>query len=169
MLKAIKAENPEFVLVPGDLVGGNWPDKESIEKQAAVYYPAWVKRMQDHGLTFYAAVGDHEIGGGPWPADKADLVRLFKRQFQKHLAMPLSGPLRMKGTAYWFIHENVLFAALDVFEKGSGAQAGIVPQVTGEQLQWLEQTLTDNPGVEHVVVMGHAPVMYRPAHYAPGA
>ena len=155
VLKAVKAENPEFVLVPGDLVAGQWPDKESIEKQAAVYYPAWVKRMQDHGLAFYAAVGDHEIGGSPWPAEKADLVRLFKRQFQKHLAMPLSGPLRMKGTAYWFIHENVLFVALDVFEKGTGAQGGVVPQVTGEQLQWLEQTLTDNPGVEHVIVTGH--------------
>jgi len=47
VLKAVKAENPEFVLVPGDLVAGQWPDKESIEKQAAVYYPAWVKRMQD--------------------------------------------------------------------------------------------------------------------------
>ncbi len=159
VLKAIKAENPEFVLVPGDLVGGNWPDKESIEKQAAVYYPAWVKRMQDHGLAFYAAVGDHDIGGGPWPAEKAGLVRSFKQQFQKQLAMPLSGPLRMKGTAYWFIHENVLFASLDVFERGSGAQAGIVPQVTGEQLQWLEQTLTDNPGVEHAIVMGHLPVV----------
>jgi type 1 glutamine amidotransferase len=159
VLKAIKAENPEFVLVPGDLVAGAWPDKDSIEKQASAYYPAWAKRMQDHDLAFYAAVGDHEIGGSPWPAEKADLARLFKRQFQKHLAMPLSGPLRMKGTAYWFIHENVLFVALDVFEKGSGSQAGIVPQVTGEQLQWLEQTLTDNPGVEHVVVMGHTPVI----------
>jgi len=159
VLKAIKAENPEFVLVPGDLIGGNWPDKESIDKQAAVYYPAWVKRMQDHALTFYAAVGDHEIGGKPWPVEKADLVRLFKQRFQKYLAMPLSGPLRMKGTAYWFIHENVLLAALDVLEKGTGAQAGIVPQVAGEQLQWLDQTLTDNPGVEHIVVMGHVPVV----------
>jgi len=168
VLKAIKAENPEFVLVPGDLVAGRWPDKESIEKQAGVYYPAWVKRMQDHGLAFYAAVGDHDIGGSPWPADKVDLVRLFKRQFQKHLAMPLSGPLRMKGTAYWFIHENVLFAALDVFEKGSGDQAGIVPQVTGEQLEWLEQTLADNPGVEHVIVMGHTLVIPPTAQSAGG-
>jgi hypothetical protein len=146
-------------LVPGDLVAGNWPDKESIEKQAAVYYPAWVKRMQDHGLAFYAAVGDRDIGGGPWPADKADLVRLFKRQFQKYLAMPLSGPLRMKGTAFSFVHENVLVVALDVFEKGPGDQASVVPQVTGEQLQWLEQTLADNPGVEHIVVMAHTPVV----------
>jgi type 1 glutamine amidotransferase len=159
VLKAIKAENPEFVLVPGDLVAADWPDKESIEEQAAVCYRAWVKRMQDHGLRFYAAVGDRDIGGGPWPADKADLVRVFKRQFQKHLTMPLSGPLRMKGTAFWFVYENALFVALDVFEKGTGAQAGIVPQVTSEQLQWLEQTLTDNPGVEHVIVMAHAPVI----------
>ncbi|MBN1508091.1 MAG: ThuA domain-containing protein [Sedimentisphaerales bacterium] len=159
VLKAIKAEDPEFVLVPGDLIAGNWPDKESIEEQAAVCYRAWVKRMQDHGLRFYAAVGDRDIGGSPWTAEKANLVRIFKRQFQKHLAMPLSGPLRMKGTAFWFVYENALFVALDVFEKGAGDQAGIVPQVTGEQLQWLEQTLTDNPGVEHVIVMAHTPVI----------
>jgi type 1 glutamine amidotransferase len=159
VLKAIKAENPEFVLVAGDLVMGHWPDKEFIEKMAAIYYPAWMQRMADHGLKFYAAVGDHEIGDNPWPAEKTKLVYTFKKQFQKHLRMPLNGPLRMKGTAYWFIHENALFVALDVFEKGSGPQGGIVPQVTGEQLQWLEQTLTDNPGVEHIVVMGHTPVL----------
>ena len=159
VLKAVKAENPEFVLVAGDLVMGRWPDKESIEKNAAAFYPAWAKRMEEHGLPFYATIGDHEIGGSPWPDEKAKLVSIFKRQFQKYLKMPLSGPLRMKGTAYWFIHEDTLFAALDVFEKGSGSQGGIVPKVTGEQLQWLEQTLTDNPGVEHVVVMSHTPAL----------
>jgi type 1 glutamine amidotransferase len=159
VLKAIKAENPEFVLVPGDLVGGRWPDKGAVEKLAAVQYPTWVKRMEDHGLRFYAAVGDHEVGGRPWPDDKAALVPLFKRQFQRYLNMPRNGPLRLKGTAYSVVHENVLFLALDVFERSGGAQAGIVPQVTGEQLQWLEQTLADNPGVTHVVVMGHTPVL----------
>ena len=159
VLKAIKAENPEFVLVAGDLVMGRWPDKAAVEKLAAVQYPAWVKRMEDHGLRFYAAVGDQEIGGSPWPNDKAALVPLFKRQFQRYLNMPRNGPLRLKGTAYSFVHENTLFVALDVFERGSGAQAGIVPQVTGEQLQWLEQTLADNPGVEHVVAMGHIPIL----------
>jgi len=159
ILKAIKAEKPEFVLVPGDLIAGRWPDKAAVEKRAAAQYPAWVKRMEDHGLRFYAAVGDGEIGGSPWPDDKAALVPLFKRQFQRYLNMPRNGPLRLKGTAYSLVHENTLLVALDVFERGSGAQGGIIPQVTGEQLQWLEQTLADNPGIAHVVVMGHTPVL----------
>lgn len=159
VLKAIQAENPEFVLVPGDLVMGHWPDKDSIEKFAEVYYGAWARRMQDHGLTFYVTVGDHEIGGAPWPEEKAKLANTFRRQFQKNLGMPLNGPLRMRGTAFWFIHENTLFTALDVFEKGAGPQGGIVPQVTGEQLAWLEGVIADNPGVEHIVAMGHTPVL----------
>ena len=159
VLKAIKAENPQFVLVAGDLVMGRWPDKESIEKYAAIYYPAWVKRMQDHELEFYTAIGDHEIGDNPWPEDKAALVSYFKRQFQKYLKMPLNGPLRMKGTAFWFIHEDALFIAVDVFEKGDGPQGGIECKVTGPQLKWLEQVITENPGVRHVIVMGHTPIL----------
>lgn len=159
VLAAIKAENPQSVLVAGDLVMGRWPDKDSIEKYAAIYYPAWVKRMQDHRLEFYAGIGDHEIGDNPWPDDKAALVPSFKRQFQKYLKMPLNGPLRMKGTAFWFIHEDALFIAVDVFEKGSGPQGGIVPQVTGPQLEWLEQVIAENRGVRHVIVMGHTPVL----------
>jgi type 1 glutamine amidotransferase len=159
VLKAIKAENPEFVLVAGDLVMGRWPDKQSIEKYAAIYYPAWVKRMQDYGLKFYTAIGDHEIGDNPWPDEKAALVPYFKRQFQKHLKMPLNGPLRMRGTAFWLNHENTLFISVDVFEKGTGPQGSIVPKVTGAQLEWLDQVVTSNPSVQHIVVMGHTPVL----------
>ena len=159
VLKAVKAEDPEFVLVAGDLVMGRWPDKESIKKYAAIYYPAWVKRMQDHDLKFYTAIGDHEIGDNPWRGDKASLVSYFKRQFQKYLQMPLNGPLRMRGTAFYFVHENTLFIAADVFEKGEGPQGAIVPKVTGAQLEWFEQVIADNPGVEHIVVMGHTPIL----------
>jgi len=159
VLKAIRAEEPEFVLVPGDLVQGNWPDKAAVEQRAAACYPAWMKRMADHGLTCYAALGDGEIGGPPWPDDKAALASLCKRQFQRYLNMPRNGPLRMQGTAFSLIYEDTLFVALDVFERPGGASGGIVPQVTGEQLQWLEGVLADNPGVGHVVVVGHVPVL----------
>ncbi|OHB78034.1 MAG: hypothetical protein A2Z25_05070 [Planctomycetes bacterium RBG_16_55_9] len=159
VLKAIKAENPEFVLVAGDLVMGRWPDKDSIKKYAEMYYPAWIKRMEDHGLKFYTAIGDHEIGDNPWRGEKADLVPTFKKQFQKYLKMPFNGPLHMKGTAFWFIHENALFVSVDVFETGEGPQGGIGPKVTGEQLEWFEQVLDENPGLEHVIVMGHTPIL----------
>ncbi|MHC4325279.1 MAG: ThuA domain-containing protein [Planctomycetota bacterium] len=159
VLRAIKAENPEFVLVAGDLVMGRWPDKESIKKYAGIYYPAWIKRMQHHGLKFYTAIGDHEIGDNPWRGDKIELVSYFKRQFQRYLKMPLNGPLRMKGTAFWFIHENTLFISVDVFEKGDGPQGGIVARVTGPQLEWFEQVIADNPGVKNIIVMGHTPIL----------
>jgi hypothetical protein len=115
--------------------------------------------MQDHGLKYYTALGDHEIGDNPWPDEKAKLVSYFKRQFQKYLQMPLNGPLRMRGTAFYFVHENTLFIAADVFEKGDGPQGGIVPKVTGDQLKWFEQVIADNPGVEHIVVMAHTPIL----------
>ncbi len=159
VLKAVKAEDPEFVLVAGDLVMGRWPDKDSIKKHAAIYYPAWVKRMQDHGLKYYTAIGDHEIGDNPWRGDKAALVPYLKRQFQRYLKMPLNGPLRMRGTAFYFVHENTLFIAVDVFEKGEGPQGGIVAKVTGDQLAWFERVIADHSGVKNIVVMGHTPIL----------
>jgi type 1 glutamine amidotransferase len=159
VLKAVKAENPEFVLVAGDLVMGRWPDKDAIKEHAETYYSAWVKRMDDHGLKFYTAIGDHEIGDNPWHGDKAGLVPSFKRQFQRYLKMPLNGPLRMRGTAFYFMHENTLFVSVDVFEKGEGPQGGIVTKVTGEQLEWFERVVTTHSGVKNIVVMGHTPIL----------
>ncbi len=159
VLNAIKAEDPEFVLVAGDLVMGRWPDKEAIKKYADIYYTAWTKRMQDHGLKYYVAIGDHEIGDNPWHGEKAELVSYFKRRFYKYLKMPLNGPYSMRGTAFYFVHENTLFVAVDPFEEGEGPQGGIVPKVTGEQLEWFERIVAAHSGVENVVVMGHTPIV----------
>jgi len=138
---------------------GRWPDKDSIKKHAAIYYPAWVKRMQDHGLKYHTAIGDHEIGDNPWHGEKTALVSYFKRQFQRYLKMLLNGPLRMRGTAFYFVYENTLFVSVDVFEKGEGPQGGIVAKVTGDQLKWFEKTIADNSGVKNIVVMGHTPIL----------
>ncbi len=159
VLKAVKAENPDFVLVAGDLLMGRWWNEEKIEKFAAIYYPDWIKRMNAHGLKFYTAIGDHEVGDNPWPPDRAKLVPSFKKAFRDYMKMPLNGPDHMKGTAFYFTHKNTLFVTVDVFEKGKGSQGEIVAQVTGEQLAWLDKTLTGHPSVDHVVVMGHTPVL----------
>jgi hypothetical protein len=159
VLENIKAEKPDFVMVPGDLVMGRWWSEEKLEKYAAVYYPAWIKRMEAHELEFYAVIGDHEIGDNPWPPDRAKLVPAFKRAFRDYLVMPLNGPEHMKGTAYYFVHKNTLFVCIDVFETGEGEQGGIVTRVSGRQLAWVKETLAAHKGVDHMIVAGHIPIL----------
>lgn len=159
ILEAVKSERPDFVMVAGDLLMGRWKSEAEIEKYAAVYYPAWIARMQAHRLKFYAAIGDHELGDNPWPQAKARLVPLFKQKFRDYLKMPLNGPAHMRGTAFWWKHDGSLFVAVDVFESGDGRQGKIVARVTGEQLDWLDRVLEANRDARHVVVMGHTPIL----------
>ncbi len=159
VLNAVKAENPDFLLVLGDLVMGHWRSEEKIEKYAAIYYPDWIERMNAHGLKFYAAIGDHEIGDNPWRPRRARFVPSFKKAFRDYMKMPRNGPEHMKGTAFYFLHKNTLFVSVDVFEKGKGPQGEIVMQVMGEQLKWFEETLDAHRSVDNIIVMGHTPVL----------
>ena len=138
---------------------GHWYTAEEVEEYAARYYPAWIKRLRHYDLPFYAAIGDHELGDNPWPDWKAALVPAYKEQFRRYLKMPENGPSHMLGTAFWWRHKNVLFVAVDVFEKAKGKQGGITAQVTGEQLEWFDRVLAENSDADHVVVMGHTPVL----------
>ncbi len=173
-LNSIKAENPEFVLVPGDQVMGHWdyPEKrldtgelvegeEGVRYWASVYYPAWKKRFMVHGLSVYTAIGDHEVGDNPWKAGSRRLrcVPEYKRMFARYMEMPKNGPDHMKGTAFYVKHKNVLIVSVDVFEEGNSKQGGIAAQVTGKQLDWLSTILEKNTDVDHVIVMGHTPIV----------
>jgi len=158
ILKAVKAESPDFVVVAGDLVMGHWGNEETIRKYAKRYYPAWTKRLEAHGLKFFAAIGDHEIGDNPWPKQKSSVVPVYKEMFRQYLKMPLNGPDHMKGTAFWWKHKGTLFISVDVFEKDP--KRGIVAKVTGKQLEWVEAVLSQNKDAKHVIVMGHTPILW---------
>ncbi|OVE82141.1 hypothetical protein BVY04_01780 [bacterium M21] len=173
-LKSVKAENPDFVLVPGDLVMGHWdfPEKrldtgakvegeEGVRYWASIYYPAWKKRFDAHGLKYYTAIGDHEIGDNNWPVGGRRLrcVPEYKKMFTQYMDMPKNGPEHMKGTAFYIKHKNMLIVSVDVFEKGKSKYGGITAQVTGKQLEWLEEVLSENQDIDHLVVMGHAPIV----------
>ncbi|NQT14751.1 MAG: metallophosphoesterase [Planctomycetes bacterium] len=159
VLDAVRAEGPDFALVAGDLVMGRWWEgPEQIDRLAERYYSAWIQRMRDHDLTFYAAVGDHELGDNPWPPERLKLVPHFEAAFAKYLGMPQNGPPRMRGLAYSLLHKGCLVVAVDVFEERMSEGRGTAT-VTGEQLEWLDQTLAQREGVEHVVVMGHTPIL----------
>jgi len=160
VLTHIKAENPDFVLVAGDLVMGRWWDgQEQIERLADVYYPAWLKRMEDHDLTCYVAVGDHELGDNPWKGKRLQHVPHYEQAFVKYLKMPTNGPEHMKGLAYWFMHRGTLVVSVDVFEKEHMGAGKGTATVTGKQLQWLDRVLAEHRDADHTVVMGHTPVL----------
>ena len=165
ILESVKKENPEFLVVAGDLVMGHWDNldwnsADSIKKYSNRYYTAWIKRMNYHNLKFYTSIGDHEIGDNPWLNDKKlEAVKLYKEAFANYLKMPKNGPKHMKGTAFWWRHKNILFISVDVFEEGQSEQGLIRTGVSGDQLEWMKKVLDENKDVEHRIVIGHAPAL----------
>ncbi len=173
VLKNVKNENPEFLLVAGDLVMGHWDEtmlknsepthwnnSDTIAKYSNRYYTAWKNRMEQHNLKYYTAIGDHEVGDNPWhDPRKITAVKDYKESFSKHMQMPQNGPAHMKGTAFWWRHKNVLFISVDVFETGKSDQGMIKAGVSGEQLAWFKEVLEVNSDVDHKIVMGHTPVL----------
>lgn len=165
VLKCWEAENTDFVLVAGDMVWGRWADQQRIEELSGRYYQAWIRRMREHKLKYFVALGDHEIGDDPWPPQKVKLVPFFKKVFAEHFQMPTNGPEHLKRTAYYFRHHNCLFICVDLFEihpaqsKNEMTVDTIQIGVTGKQLEWLEAVLKNNRDVNHTIVMGHAPVL----------
>ncbi len=163
VLKSIKRRQPEFVLVPGDLVQGHWKSPEKIAKYSRMFYTAWLERMQAYNLPFYAAIGDHEIGDDPWKRKaKVKLVPRFKQAFKEHFKPPMNGPEHLKGTAYFIVHRNVLLISLDPFEKAprkSNNGRVVRPKVSAEQVGWLRKTVETHPEADHVIVMAHPPII----------
>ena len=165
ILGSVKKENPDFLIVGGDMVmgewdGPDWNDRDSITKYAERYYPAWINRMKDHGLKYYTAIGDHEIGDNDWTTEKRlHAVKIYKEAFARYFRMPENGPAHMQGTAFWWRHRNVLFVSLDLFEEGKSRNGLIKIGVTGEQLSWLKKILAENADADHRIVVGHAPIL----------
>ena len=169
VLKAIEAERPDFVIVAGDEVMGRWwKGAEQIEELGRLYYTDWCKRMEAHGLKYYVAVGDHELGDNPWRtnADRArprcaDIrdVGLYEQAFAKYFRMPANGPEHMKGLAYSVLHKNMLLVVVSAFEKPHMGEGRGKPTVTGKQLEWVRATLKKHADVDHAIVVGHPPIL----------
>lgn len=189
VLDAIAAEDPDFVLVAGDMVNGHWiqdasgvqvfgPVSTDAERRSALntaadlYYPQWLSRFEMRSLVTHTAVGDHEIGDNNWPAGspRARAVQTAKAAFARHFTRLSDGTPRYENrpvgtqwedTAYAFQHNNALFVTVDVFRQDDPEDA-VSPEVSGEQLAWLDEVLTDasaDPSIAHVFVQGHVPVL----------
>ncbi len=155
-LDRVKEEEPAFVLIAGDLVNGHWWDSPGcVKHMGSVYYSAWVSRMQERGLKFYTAIGDHELGDDPWPPEKIRLIPELEKTYCEHLKMPLNGPDHKKGLAYYVREGALLMVTVETFEVKNDSMH---LTVNGEQLQWFKNVLSANRDATFKIVQGHLPV-----------
>jgi calcineurin-like phosphoesterase family protein len=179
-----QAQQPDGVLVAGDLVDGRWgrdsrhtgnfgpvgtPAQRAAatRRAAATYYPQYLQRFRDHDLALYPAIGDHEYGDNPWTASKRRLAPVFQEQFARVFTRTASGRPRFAdrptgphaGTAYAFRPvPEVQVVSIDPFDISAGrARLG----VDRAQLRWLRGVLREarSDGVRWTIVQGHLPVL----------
>ncbi|MGH3344778.1 MAG: metallophosphoesterase family protein [Carbonactinosporaceae bacterium] len=192
ILDDVAAENPDAVLVAGDLVEGHWdvdidntgifgPVGTSSQRLRAItnagnlYYGEWRRRFTNRNLTVYPALGDHEIGDNPWPEGSFKLravptyKRVWARNFTTFWGDGNRFAMRPVGTAYedtaYAVRiANTLIVSVDVFRR---SKTGVTATVNDGQLRWLDETLTEAraDGVKHILVQGHTPVLI-PVRYA---
>jgi hypothetical protein len=91
VMGSIQAENPDFVMVAGDMTMARWiqdglptiggqglfgptlgsngynqldlaTENQRVRNASELYYNAWNKRFTDRGMVAYTAIGDHELG-----------------------------------------------------------------------------------------------------------
>lgn len=185
ILDTFEAENPDDVLVAGDLVEGHWgrdadrtgifgPARTSAQRRAAIkraadfYFGQWRKLFDDRDLPVYAAVGDHDIGDNPWNGSayndfKRGNTARFKQSFYRQVLAPNHVPNHPRGparrTAYaTYLDPEVLLVSVDVFQH---THRDVVPKLDGAQLAWLDRTLAraERRGTDWIVVQGHVPVL----------
>ncbi len=161
ILKLIAAdmadENPDFVLVAGDLVNG-WFRNSGTDY--AVQYSNWKNAMgpvYSKGIRVYAVRGNHDSGPErlvlpPLPEDlepPPGSLLLLEDEFKNAMIepyTPLNGPEEEKGLTYSFIHKNAFIIGLDQYTGG---------QHRVNQL-WLDRQLEGNRQY-HLFVFGHEP------------
>jgi len=152
-LGRVKGENPDFVMVDGDLVNGHWWNSPQCVKQmGTIFYSAWVSRLQEYGLKYYTAIGDHELGDDPWPKNKIQLIPYLEEVYRENLKMPMNGPENKKGLAYFVRHGDLLVITVETFEVVGDSMHN---SVMGKQLDWFKQVLSEHKDAKFKIVQGH--------------
>jgi endonuclease/exonuclease/phosphatase family metal-dependent hydrolase/UDP-2,3-diacylglucosamine pyrophosphatase LpxH len=143
-LEKVKQTDATFVLFGGDLMENSGSDRNSSLQQADSMFAAFKQTMDNSGLKYYPAIGNHDRY---FDAEHPNGDEVFKKYF--------------KDSYYTFEQQGVRFFVLNDVEKG-----GVSGYVVGEkQMNWLKQELIHVPLATPVVVALHVPVysLYYPA------
>jgi hypothetical protein len=150
-------ENPEFVLVGGDLVNGWFQNGGTTYASQFANWKAAIDPVYRAGIRVFAVRGNHEDGPErlalpPLPArlePSPDTPILLKRAFTTAFVesyVPQNGPQGEESLTYAFTHRNALIVGIDQY----GVHQHRVNQ------EWLDQALA-HKRVPHVFVYGHEP------------
>lgn len=189
VLDQMQAENPDSVLVAGDLVEGHWGQdvedsgifgpvgtdaekRQAIRNAGTLYYRQWLRMFTDRGLDVYPAVGDHDIGDNPWRGSaEADFKRsamdVYKDTWTQAFTMR-DGALVYPDHPRTGAHQSTAYAVrlapeiqLVTVDEFKRTATDVERTVDGEQLAWLDGVLSraEADGVDWIIVQGHVPVL----------
>lgn len=188
-LDEVADQDPQAVLVPGDLVEGHWtkdtggtgifgPSSTTRDKVAMVrragnfYHSLYRQRFEERGLDLYPAVGDHDIGDNPWSgprqAFKREHVGVFKDLFATWYLQERDGSPRFPDRPRHSPWEDTAYATslspdvlLVSVDVFHRTRNDVRTEVVGKQLAWLRQVLhrAQERGTRWVIVQGHTPVL----------
>jgi len=175
----------DLIILPGDSNGGHWDTpkfikkfnadltpRESILQAGKLCYDGMVDTFERGGYSnLLMAVGDHEVGDNPWPANSD--VSKYQAEFRSSFATAFnystgngsdtrsfkytqkignanSRPLGTiyQDTSYAYQHKNALFVTMDVFHQEDykvniGEQGTVTGTVVGPHLTWFESVLSE--------------------------
>lgn len=144
VLGQFAAEQPDDVLVAGDLVEGHWGQDvdgtgifgpvdtteerlQAVKRAGEFYFGRWRDRFLSRGLPLpHITVGDHEIGDNPWPFGgfKWHAVPTYKETVAEQLigvrypAVHRPVGTSFADTSYWTeLHPRVMLVSVDVFRR----------------------------------------------------
>jgi len=173
VLDEIAGQDPQSLLVAGDLVEGHWgrddlrtgifgPTRTVAERAASLrragefYHGQNVQRLAAHGLDLYAAVGDHDIGDNPWAGGSPELpfkrrhVGVFRSLFAQAYDTAPDGSPRFTDRPVGTQWEDTAYAAqlspdvlLVSLDVFHVTRKHVRAEVVGGQLAWLQRVLAD--------------------------
>ena len=149
LVRALKAEKPQFVLFTGDLVSGYSRD---LEKQLMIWRDTFMKPLLDAGIKVYSCRGNHDksLGGR---SKKNAALKIWNKVFSGKFAFPKNGPKNALGVTYFVRDNNVLALILDNY-KDDGYPHKV-------DVAWMNKIITKEkripPSPLHIFAICHEP------------
>lgn len=192
MLDDIAAQNPDAVLVAGDLVEGHWgadvdgtrffgpvntleQRRQQIRKAGRFYYGEWAERFALRDLTVYPAIGDHELGDDPWTGAgcygagcdfKRHAFPIYKQTWVDvfgDVPGSVSRPVDTKfESTAYAVHVTPDVLVVTV-DVFTRQDGDVHVRLTQGQLDWLDDLL-ETTTASTVIVQGHTPVLWPVRH-----